>query len=102
MRWVSERFCRSVATDRPHAPPMCRTAVRPICKMLGLGIGMSIALSTMVPVVWEEMAGLRRAQGMRCEQHERCAAHDQLTPIASRAFNTSQAGRLLPHHWHHR
>ena len=35
----------------PSAPPMCQTAVRPVCKMLGLSLGISMPLSTMVPLV---------------------------------------------------
>ena len=52
------------------APPMCRTAVRPVCKMLGLSLGISMPLSTMVPLVWQETADLRRTQGTRCERSE--------------------------------
>ena len=48
------------------APPMFRTAVRPACKMLGI----SMALSTMAPLVWQETADLRNAQGIQCERSE--------------------------------
>jgi len=52
------------------APPMCRTALRPACKMLGLPLGISMAISTMVPLVWQETADLRNAQGIQCERSE--------------------------------
>ena len=52
------------------APPMCRTALRPACKMLGLSLGISMTISTMVPLVWQETADLRNAQGIQCERSE--------------------------------
>ena len=45
------------------APPMCRTAVRPACKVLGLSLGISMTISTMVPLVWQETADLRKRMG---------------------------------------
>ena len=45
------------------APPMCRTALRPACKVLGLSLGISMTIPTMVPLVWQETADLRNAQG---------------------------------------
>ena len=48
------------------APPMFRTAAaRPACKMLGLSPGISMAISTMAPLVWQEIADLRNAQGIQ-------------------------------------
>ena len=60
--------CWSVATDGHRAPPMCRTAMLPVCKMLGLSLGIWMALSTMVPLGRQEAAGLRRAQGTKCDR----------------------------------
>ena len=45
------------------ALPMCRTALRPACKMLGLSLGISMATSTMAPLVWQDPANRRNAQG---------------------------------------
>ena len=45
------------------AAHMCRSSVRPVCKMLGLVIGDSMPNSTMVPLLWMETAGLRRIEG---------------------------------------
>ena len=50
------------------APPMCRTALRPACKMLGLSLGISMTIPTMVPLVWQETADLRNAQGIWVER----------------------------------
>ena len=52
------------------APPMFRTAVRPACKMLGLSLGISMAVSTLAPLLWQETDDLRNAQGTRCERSE--------------------------------
>ena len=52
------------------APPMCRTALRPACKVLGLSLGISMTVSTMAPLVWQETADLRNAQGIQCERSE--------------------------------
>ena len=52
------------------APPMFRTAARPACKMLGLSLGIPMAVSTMAPLVWQETADLRNAQGIQCERSE--------------------------------
>ena len=62
----------SVEPDREpsrsaHVPNRCAAGLQDV-RIAGIGI--SMALSTMVPVVWQETAGLRRAQGMRCERSE--------------------------------
>ena len=50
-----------------HVPNRC---VRPVCKMLGLSLGISMPISTVVPLLWQETADLRRTQGTRCERSE--------------------------------
>lgn len=50
---------------------MCSSRMRPAWKMLGLGPGISGAVSTMVPLVKHELPGLRRMQRVRCERPER-------------------------------
>ena len=52
------------------APPMFRTTARPACKMLGLPLGISMMVSTMAPLAWQETADMRNAQGTRCERSE--------------------------------
>ena len=83
------------------APPMFRTTVRPACKMLGLPLGISMTVSTMAPLAWQETADMRNAQGIQCEQPGRSAAHALLTPIASPALTTSHSGHFLPDQWYH-
>ena len=56
------------ATESCCAPPMCRSAVRPAWEMVGLWIDSSVALATMVSLRRWETAGLRRAQGTRCDR----------------------------------
>ena len=52
------------------APPMFRTAARPACKMLGLSLGISMTISTMAPLVWQETADMRNAQSVRTPPEE--------------------------------
>ena len=43
---------------------------RPSWEMLGLGPGISSTASTMVPSVYHELPGKRRAEGLRCDRSE--------------------------------
>ena len=53
--------------DDVRASPTCRAAVQLVCKILGLGSGISDTTSTLVPLVLYEMAGMVSMKSFRSE-----------------------------------